>query len=287
MKWFKKNLKPSWTFQNGFNIWRLLPSTRTEHSTGGVLVVELRDTQKKTTEFACLDLNTGTLLWKDNPLDDKWWITVNKINKDVLFLQQFARPDMPTPDKIFALDLLTGRLLWQNQEVSFINISGESLYGLLRTFKSEEVVELNYRTGEEKERFSVNDPRVAEISQEGYDAIHGTGKDEFIVPDFIEAEADLRTVFPPGAVNPAVIKLSNPSSGTSSREIVGYYLDAGKDDRGIPVYDACIAIIDARRKIFEDVADRKVYSTAHDLFFVVSEKVIYVKNSTEIVAVAI
>ncbi len=252
-------------------------------STGGVLAVELRDTEKKTTEFAGIDLNTGALLWKGNPLDDKWWITVNKIQGDVLFLQQFARPDMPTPDKIFALDLLKGELLWQNQELSFINISGDSLYGLRKTFRSEEVVELNYRTGGEIKRFSVDDPRMLEITNDENESGHDALANSFIVPDFVEEfneTANLRKLVPSRAINPNVIKLSD-------KEIIGYHLDAGKDEKGIPVYDACIAIVDARRKIFEDVADRKVYSALQDFFFVVGNRLIYVRNSDEIVAVAV
>ncbi len=276
MNWFKKNLKPSWIFRSEFKIWRLLPA-------GRVLAAELRDTEKKTTEFAGIDLNTGALLWKGNPLNDKWWITVNKINKDVLFLQQFARPDMPTPGKIFALDLRTGKLLWQNQELSFINISRESIFGLLKTFKSEEVVELNYKTGEEKKRLSVDDLRIPEIINEENEYVHDATANEFFVPDLIEEfdeKTNLKKSIPSRAINPAIIKLSN-------KEIVGYHLDAGKDEKGIPVYDAYVMIVDAGGKIFEDVADRKVHSAIQDFFFVVSEKLIYVKNSSEIVAVAL
>ena len=37
--------------------------------------------------------------------------------------------------------------------------------------------------------------------------------------------------------------------------------------------------------VFDDVVDRKVYTTLGDFYFVVSTKLIYARNSNEIVAI--
>ena len=294
MKWFKwempfagKNLRPSWIFKTsnldrGLKIWRLLPA-------GEFFIVELRDTEKKITMFARIEQKNGKILWSGNPIsdgasvaneDNRWWITMNQIYKDVLFLQQFARPDMPTPGKVFALDILTGKLLWQNIEISLIGLSENSLYGLHRSHDLTHgfLVELDYRTGEEEQRISLDDPHVSEVIHDEEVRSHDVQMDGFIAPEPIEAHDLSHGLVPSHAINPSVIQLP-------SREIIGYYSDAGKDEKGISVYDACIMITGAGKRLFGDVADHRVSSALHDFFFVANDKLIYLRNSNEIVAV--
>ncbi|MCL5739088.1 MAG: DUF4905 domain-containing protein [Bacteroidetes bacterium] len=275
MQLFRKRLSPTWTFRSDKKVWRLLPGS-------GVLAVELRDTDNKITEFAGLDIETGSSLWQNFQLEEKWWVTVNKIYNDVLLLQQFVKPDMPTPGKIFAVDLFTGKPLWQNHELSYLNIIDDVVYGLRRTLQSEDIVGLNYRTGEEREVFSADDTRAQELS-------FSLPEDDFILPSLFEeleetpdsaSAAVLKRLIPTDAKTPTVIE------SPSGKEIVGYHQNAGTDEKGVQVYDSHLKIIDGEGKIlFEDVADKKVYSALQDFYFAVNEQLIYVRNSNEIVAV--
>ncbi len=275
MQLFRKRLSPTWTFRSDKKVWRLLPGS-------GVLAAELRDTDNKITEFAVLDIETGSPLWQNFQLEEKWWVTVNKIHHDVLLLQQFVKPDMPTPGKIFAVDLFTGKPLWQNHELSYLNIIDDVVYGLRRTLQSEDIVGLNYRTGEEREVFSADDTRAQELS-------FSLPEDDFILPSLFEeleetpdsaSAAVLKRLIPTDAKTPTVIE------SPSGKEIVGYHQNAGTDEKGVQVYDSHLKIIDGEGKIlFEDVADKKVYSALQDFYFAVNEQLIYVRNSNEIVAV--
>lgn len=235
-------------------------------------MAELRDPHEKVTEFAGMNLSTGSPLWRNDQLEEKWWTTLNKIYKDVLFLHQFVRPDMPTPEKIFALDLFTGKLLWQNNELSYLSVSNDTVFGMRKTFQSEDIVGLDYKSGEEKQVFSTSDYQTQGAS---------TPEEEFILPEPLDAGASLE-LLPTGAKTPMTMKFSN-------NEIVGYHVGAGTDAKGVPLYDAHVMIVDSTGKIvFEDVADRKVYAPLQDFFFVVplrGKRLIYVRNTDEIVTV--
>jgi hypothetical protein len=282
MIFFKKRLKPDWTFPNGTNksgkkVWRL--------SIGSdVLVAEFRDIDKKTVELAGIDLHSGSALWINDQLPvpsekEKWWTTLNTIHKDVILLQQYARPDMPTTAKIFVLDLFTGKLLWQNHEVSFMSAVGDTIYCLKKSFPSEKTIGLNFRTGTENE-----------ISTPELPGDHYVSPSDLILPDPIENVADdlweyitrhhhagLR--IPPDVKHAMILKLGQKS-------VIGFHLPSGKDPKGAALYNAHLIVADSEgRIVFEDVADRNVYVPLADFYFGVGGRLIYVKNSDEIVAI--
>ncbi len=275
MQFFKKYLRPAWTFKTEKKVWRLLPGT-------GVLAVELRDTDNKLTEFAALNIENGSPLWQNLQFEEKWWITVNKIHRDVLLLQQFVKPDMPTPGKIFAVDILAGKLLWQSNDLSFMNVIEDTVYGLRSTLASEEVVGVNYRSGQQLITFPLDDTRVQEVSEPAVE-------NGYLLPVvYKEPEgAPDQVTFPnPGRAFPDDAKAPSFIESQPGKYVVGYYLDAGTDEKGAPVYDSHVKVIDVDGKVlYDDVADRKVYTTFQDFYFQVNEELLYVRNSNEIVAV--
>ncbi len=279
MRLFNKSSKASWIFprspgKSDKKIWRLFPGN-------GVLAVELRDVDNKEVEFAGLDLKTGAPLWQNLKLEEKWWVNINKIYQDVLLLQQFVRPDMPKAGKIFAVDLFTGKVLWQNEDIEFLDASGGRIYGVRRTLQSEELLGLNPKTGVVEIRLLPDDDQWKGPSIR-------SEIDEYSLPVSLD-EADesssseiamIKSAFPQDALAPTFVR-SSPGSA-----IVGYHVPSGKDEKGIQTYDSRLSIIDKDGKVlYEDDADSKVYTTLQDFYFVVEQTLIYVRNSNEIVAV--
>lgn len=274
MKFLRTNLKPKWVFKTDKKVWRLLPGS-------GVLATELRDPDAKVTEYAAIDLSSGTPLWQGLRLEEPWWIAMNRIFRDVFLLQQFVKPDMPTTGKIFAIDLFSGKILWENHELTFLNALGDMIYGIRESIGSGNVVGLDFRTGEEKVALAADDPRIDELS-------FPSQEDEFILSSFFEEIQDalskerasiLQKTAPEEATNPTYI----PS--VYGKDVVGYYTEAGKDEKGVQLYDSHLKVIDSAGKtLFEDAVDRKVYTTLGDFYFVVGTDLIYARNSSEIVA---
>lgn len=275
MKFLGRKLKPAWTFRTDKKVWRLLPAS-------GVLTAELRDTDAKIAEYAGIDIASGSPLWQGLRLEESWWVITNRVFRDVLLLQQFVKPDMPTPGNIIAVDLFAGRILWQNHELKYLNASGDLIYALRKSLRSEDIVALDYRTGTEKMAFPADDPRTDDLS-------FPPQQDEFVLPSFLEEFADdlpagrtalLRNAPPANAENPTFI----PS--VSGKDIIGFYSNAGTDEKGAPVFDSHLMILDSEgNSIFQDTADRKVYTTLGDFYLVTGNKLIYTRNSSEIVAV--
>ena len=244
--------------------------------------MELRDTEAKTAEYAGIAISSGSPLWQGVMLEDSWWIVMNRIFKDVLLLQQFVKPDMPTPGGIFAIDLFTGKILWQNKDLTFVDASNNLVYASRKSVGSEEIMGLDYRTGDEKLVLSADDPQTGGLAFD-------PPRDEFVLSSFFEEiEGTLpesrkelvRKATPAGALNPTYIL------SVSGKDIVGFYTDAGKDEKGVPVFDSHLRVVNSEGKpLFDDVIDRKVYTTLGDFYFVVENRLIYARNSVEVVAV--
>lgn len=277
MKFIGRKLKPAWTFKTDKKVWRLLPGS-------GVLVAELRDTEAKISEYAGIDISSGSPLWQGLRLEESWWVIMNRIFRDVLLLQQFVKPDMPTPGRIIAVDLFTGKVLWQNSELTYLNASGDLIYAVRKSIRSEDIVALDCRTGTENISFPSDDPRAEELSLPPQE-------DEFVLPGFFEDFADdlpaektalLRKAPPTDAQNPTFIH------SVSGKDIVGFYSNAGTDEKGAPVFDSHLIVLDGKgNPIFQDTADRKVYTTLGDFYFVTGTTLIYSRNSNEIVALGL
>lgn len=244
--------------------------------------MELRDTDNKLTEFAALDIENGSPLWQNLQFEEKWWITVNKVHRDVLLLQQFVKPDMPTPGKIFAVDALAGKLLWQSNDLSFVNVLEDTVYGLRNSLTSDEVVGVHYRSGEPVVTFPIDDARVQDVSQPAVE-------DGFLLPVVYEEPGGAPDQVPvpnPGRAFPPESKSPSFIETQAGKLAVGYYLEAGTDEKGAPVYDSHVKIVDVDgRVIYEDIPDRKVYTAFQDFYFQANDKLLYVRDSNEIVAV--
>ena len=93
-------------------IWRIYP-TDTD-----LLFGEGRDTEEKKAGFFSLDRKTGELLWSGSKIDD-WWVGVEGVRGDTVFLHGFATPDMPMHKGITALHGPTGDTLWAQPEACF------------------------------------------------------------------------------------------------------------------------------------------------------------------------
>lgn len=275
MKIFRPGLRPKWTYKTEKKVWRLLPGN-------GILATELRDPDAKIAEYAGIEIASGTPLWQGLTLDDSWWIVMNRIFRDVLLLQQFVKPDMPTPGKIFAVDLTTGKVRWQNHELTYLNASGDLVYGIRKNIQRGEIVGLDFRDGTEKFVLPADDPRADDLK-------FYSQQDEFVLSSFFEEIED--TLDPERAATLLKIPPTNAQNPTyipsiAGKDIAGYYTDGGKDEKGVPVFDSHLKVTDFSGKIvFDDTVDRKVYTTLGDFYFVIGTDLIYARNSDEIVAV--
>lgn len=135
-------LKPDWIYRSQGIIWRLLVS-----ADGASIVGEERDVEtKKVTAFA-LRLLDGAVLWNNVGLQESWWIGLEDVSTDTVFLHTFASPDLPGHKGLRAMDLLSGQILWEEKELRLLFRVDNRLWCEPADGNASGVVEVDGRTG--------------------------------------------------------------------------------------------------------------------------------------------
>jgi hypothetical protein len=124
-----RRLAPDWSFTASHVLWRFLVSG------DGMIVGEDRDTDAKSVTFFCIDMRTGTALWRDKTFGEPWWTGIEALVGPRLYLHGFAKPDMPEHHGLTAIELRTGAVLWSNPEISFYAADDTHVIGFRDMFE--------------------------------------------------------------------------------------------------------------------------------------------------------
>jgi Domain of unknown function (DUF4905) len=134
-------IKKLYSYSNKKQIWRLLP-TQT-----GKLIIEERDFGSKEVFFTCLDTKTGKKIFDNFQIEEKFWVGIEEIYKDIIFFHKFRKPDMPGHLGIIAFDINTKNILWKNDEYIFLFIHNDGVYCYKEKFEGRNFHKLDYLTG--------------------------------------------------------------------------------------------------------------------------------------------
>ncbi len=115
------------------------------------LVVETRDTSTKEVSFHCFELNDGKSIFTDLQLEEKTWLGIEAIYKDVIFFHKFPKPDMPGHREIIAFDIVSQKVIWQNDSYVFSFVYQDKVYCFTQGFEERFFYALDFQTGEVKE----------------------------------------------------------------------------------------------------------------------------------------
>jgi hypothetical protein len=146
-------LKKIYKHDNKKQIWRILPTANKK------LVIEERDPKTKEVFFSCYEIESGNKLFKDFQLDEKNWIGIENIYKDIIFFHNYTKPDMPVHKSIIAFDVLSKTILWQNNNYVFSFVNDDKVYCYQQRFESKVFFSLDYLNGSILEDFG-NDYKV-------------------------------------------------------------------------------------------------------------------------------
>ncbi len=136
-----RSVRIGWEFRVSGVFWRLLPHA------GRYLIGEERDVSTKRVTFFCIDFESGHPQWQGISLGESWWIGIEAVHGDSIILHGYTSPDMPEHRKIYVLDLHTGALRWQNDDLAFVAVEGESLFAKKSLSDDLSMVELSLRDG--------------------------------------------------------------------------------------------------------------------------------------------
>jgi hypothetical protein len=92
----------------------------------GFCVLEIRNEQKRSVSFSCMDLDSGNLLWKNICPEKTWWIGIVGIYEGYLILHKYSTNSKPEPEGILILDIINGNLTQKISDWAFVNlVNGE------------------------------------------------------------------------------------------------------------------------------------------------------------------
>ena len=135
-------IKKEYTFTNNRQIWRIIP-TQTDK-----LIIEERDTEKREAYFNCIKIDSGKKIFKDFQLNEKYWMGVETVYKDIIFFHEFLKPDMPGHKGIITFDINTKRIIWRRDDYIFLFIYNDKVYCYQLKFEGRNFYTLDFETGE-------------------------------------------------------------------------------------------------------------------------------------------
>lgn len=149
-----------YTFSNDRQIWRLLPTDTDK------LVIEERNPETKEVFFNCLDINSGVKIFSDLQLDEKFWVGIEAIHKDIIYFHRFVKPDMPGHKDIIAFDISAGEFIWETTEYSFLFIKDDLVYCFKSLFEGKNYFSLRYNTGELQDELGNNSAVINSLMEQ-------------------------------------------------------------------------------------------------------------------------
>ncbi|OGU83272.1 MAG: hypothetical protein A2499_16300 [Stygiobacter sp. RIFOXYC12_FULL_38_8] len=138
-------MKKHFEFKSDKQVFRIL-ITETDK-----LLIETRDTTTKEVSFHCYDLQTGDCVFSNYQLEEKTWLGIEAIYKDVIYFHKFPKPDLPGHKEIIALDIASQKVLWHNNENAFLFAYQDKVYSFTQGFEDRYFLTLDYMSGEQKE----------------------------------------------------------------------------------------------------------------------------------------
>lgn len=127
---------------SGKQIWKILINNKNE------LLLEERDLEKKETYFSLFSIEKGKLIIKKIQVEEKYWVGIELFNNELIIFHKFAQPSMPLHKGIFVYDISSQKIIWQNEDFSFLKLEDEKLYAYKQKFEGRIISVFNLKTGE-------------------------------------------------------------------------------------------------------------------------------------------
>jgi hypothetical protein len=173
-------LKKNYKFDNGRQIWRIIPTN------SGRLVIEEREPEKKQAYFHCLTLDSGKRILNNFQFDDTFWVGVEAVHSDIIYFHKFAKPDMPKHRGIFAYDFMKKDFLWKNPELIFLFLYKDKLYAYREKFAGRSYLAINTNNGEVIEDIGENYEHINNLRNE---ASMKEAENSYLFPETFEVDS--------------------------------------------------------------------------------------------------
>lgn len=282
MKLFDLNkLKPSWVFNQNGNLWKFI------FGGNDFIAGETRDLEKKLLYLFSLSIKDGRRHMSNFTFEEgNYWISIEGATSKILYLNRFEKPEIPYHKNIIALDILTGKKLWENEDYQYFFSTEEKLFGIKQKFDKTEISEINIFDGKTISVFSENEyPELLNLKRKSDEDLYN---EQYDYPRSL-------TKFPP---DKNILNLINHEINGSEGDteylikndylIFNYYKKTGTDNKDIirNYYQNifCIFDISKGKKIYSDILNKQSGYNVPDNFFCRNNFIYYLREKKDIVA---
>jgi hypothetical protein len=163
-----------YTFTNNRQIWRVIPTS------GDRLVIEDRDTGSREAFFNCIEIKTGKRIFDNYQFKEKFWLGIEDIYKDIIYLYRYLKPDMPQHKGIIAFDINSKNIIWEQPDFSYLFVKDDKLYCYKQRYEGRSFFIADCYTGEILEELGNDGERIKQLREE---SINQLDYEEYLFPE--------------------------------------------------------------------------------------------------------
>ncbi len=274
--------KPAWVYKTNGQLWRIL------FSHGDLIAGEHRDNDAKRVTFFCVDVKNGEEKWNMSREDEGWWTSTEGVYGKYLYLHSFAKPDLPHPKHVTAVDMETGNILWDHPGYTFLYGNEESVVVEQREIEQTRCHRLDPESGEIVD--TIEDQTT--INREHEDARSNDPHLKLMFPDIYNPDYNDHSVF---------ITLVNTIQRTErlidpvevlqyeTNILICYHKVKGGQANGNTLLTHELVIFDknTQKELYRDTLFDNASAPVPDGFFVREGVLYYIRNKSELVAVTL
>lgn len=280
----KNKIKPEWVFNQSGNLWKFIFGGK------DFIAGETRDLEAKKLYLFTLEIRTGKNHLKDFTFEEgNYWVSVEGASTKILYLHRFEKPELPYHKNIIAIDLKTGKTLWENEEYQYFFSTEDKLFGIKAKFEKADLVEINTADGKV----------IRMITEEEYSDILDMKRktDDDLYTEYYDYPKPVSTFPPEDKSGTLLSKMIKNSEGEieyilkNCKLFFNYYVPADINIKDLTkkYYKNifCIYDVESGEKLYEDILNKSSSFNVPDNFFCKDDYLYYLREKKDIVAIKI
>ena len=237
-------------------VWNTLVSPEND-----VLLLEVRNNEKKQVTFSALECRTGKFLWRDVIFDEPWWVSLGATSNNIVLFTIYLETNNPDKKGVFAYHLLDGKIVWWNNDFSLVSVSNSQVMGVSSKYGTRSIIldlDSGMEVSESKDSNKIQDQVVRPHQYLADNEYFAT------VKTFLDRKFNLLPVT-------ALEYLEHDSI-----IFISFYIQEGE------LANYLLIISDEGEVLMKEKLDEHLKGIALDTFFVLSGCVFFVKNKVEL-----
>lgn len=267
-------IKKLYTYKSKQQIWRILLTDFNQ------LVIETRDSETREVFFNCVDIETGKPVFKDFQFEEKSWIGIEAVYKDVIIFHKYIQPDLPGHKEIICFDTASQKILWSEDKLTFLFLYNDQVISSVNTFDGWHFYALDYKSGQivadyGENALQINQMRNASDEEKDFSLYKFPDKMAKDLIRKIEGDTKIKDLI----LNLDIVGDVEYTSHNDLFLMNYHHRDIGNITRNK------FAAIDLERNkvIFEEVLNSEVKAFVPDCFFVYRNFLILLKEKDQII----